>query len=236
MNEPVGTTLSVRSTAQSTVAPDFVRLSGLLELRRPGKSIALTAVAEALQALTTELAELGGVPLARQTERSELTWSARSATTHPEHRYNKSSGEPEQTGNTVADVSVGIVVRDFARLPGLGAALARHEAFDLQATVWGVDEDNAAWSSIRADAIGAALRKGRDYADALGGRVVRIDHIADAGLLGSDTSDAEFRFPRAASLSGQADSAPTLDPVPQVLSATIDARLVAIIDEVPAIL
>lgn len=53
---------------------------------------------------------------------------------------------------------------------------------------WSVDDDNPDWALVRADAISAALFKGQDYASALGGSVVAVEHVADAGLLGGDTS------------------------------------------------
>ena len=37
---------------------------------------------------------------------------------------------------------------------------------------------------MRADAVQAAIAKGRDYAAALGGTLRSVEHIADAGLLG----------------------------------------------------
>ena len=84
---------------------------------------------------------------------------------------------------------------------------------------------------MRADAIQAAIAKGRDYAAALGGTLRSVEHIADAGLLGGDASQFAFTgsraVARAASRGGEEPDAPSLDPVPQELAAVIEARFTA---------
>ena len=76
----------------------------------------------------------------------------------------------------------------------------------------------------RAAAIGAAFGKARDYAAALGATVRYVEHIADVGLLGGDTAPhvvaARAYSARALGQSGT----PALNPVPQELIATIEAR------------
>ncbi|HVX45024.1 MAG TPA: SIMPL domain-containing protein [Mycobacteriales bacterium] len=222
------TMLSVRGTAERIVAPDYAVLSGELVLRRGSKPEALDAAARELDSLTTALGRLGGVALDLNTGRVPLTWSARSVSTHAERDHDKRTGRYELTGTIIASVSLAITVRQLDLLGDIGSALAGQQQLELHQTRWGADEDNAGWPLVRAEAIRAALRKGRDYADALGGRVVEVQHIADVGLLSGDESLA-LRGPapvEAASIGGTGDS-PTLDPVPQTLRATIEARLLA---------
>jgi uncharacterized protein YggE len=97
---------------------------------------------------------------------------------------------------------------------------------------WNVDWDNPAWPQVRAAAIQAAIRKGHDYAAALGGSLQSVEHIADAGLLGDSGDGGSFRFSGRASRAmaagaGGGSDAPSLDPVPQELAATIEARFTA---------
>lgn len=72
---------------------------------------------------------------------------------------------------------------------------------------------------VRADAIQAAIRKGRDYASALGGSLRSVEHIADAGLLGGDSAQHRptraVAFGRAAHRAAGGSDAPSLDPVPR---------------------
>ena len=132
-----------------------------------------------------------------------------------------------------ATVAVVIAVRAFDTLEALGAVLATHEALNVREVSWHVDWDNPAWPEVRAAAIQAAIRKGHDYAAALGGSLHNVEHIADAGLLGGSGDGGSFRsagralMARSASGDGGESDAPSLDPVPQELAATIEARFTA---------
>ena len=230
MSDPTGPFLSVRGDARQTVAPDYVILAGAIELSRGSKAEAVRAAASSLDRLTADLAALGGVALGVDTERRPLTWSAQSATTRVERDHNKKTGRYEPTGQVTATVTVRIAVRAFDTLDAVGTVLAGHETLNLHEVGWHVDWDNPAWPQVRAAAIRAAIRKGRDYAAALGGSLHNVEHIADAGLLGGGDS-TQYRFAsRALAMSksggGEPDT-PSLDPVPQELTAVIEARFTA---------
>jgi uncharacterized protein YggE len=220
--------LSVRGEAQRTVAPDQVSIFCAIASVASSKSVAMAEAARALSGATGRLAAAGGVALTVDTARAPLTWSTQSIHTYPEHAHNHMTGEHAATGRHHASASLLVAVRDFALLPEVEVILTGHDAVELHSVQWLVDHDNPAWGSVRADAIQAALLKGRDYAAALGGSIISVDHVADAGLLGGDTPSFGARgAARAMSLaSGEAESA-SLDPVPQVLFAVIEARLTA---------
>ena len=232
MSDLSGPLLSVRGEARLTVAPDCVILAGVIESSLGSKAEALRAAAASLDGLAANLAALGGVALSPATERGPLTWSAQSATTHVERDHDKKTGRYEPTGQVTAMVAVVIEVRDFGTLDALGSVHASHDAFSVRGVSWEVDGDNPAWAQVRAAAIQAAIRKGRDYATALGGSLHGVEHIADVGLLGSNGESGGLRFnsaqvARAASGPGGEPDAPSLDPVPQELTATIEARFTA---------
>jgi len=211
------------------VAPDYASLAGRIAASREAKADAVRAAASELNQLTASLAGLGGVALDSRTARHPLTWSAHSATTHPERDYDEETGRSALTGRVTATVAVVITVRAFELLDSLGATLAAHEAVNLHRVTWDVDVDNPAWPEVRAAAIRAAIRKGRDYAAALGGTLDRVEHIADTGLLGgSDSAGQRFSSAaRSARAGGDEGEAPSLDPVPQELMAVIEARFTA---------
>lgn len=127
-------------------------------------------------------------------------------------------------------MGVRIVVRSFDLLESLGAILARHEDLDVRWVTWQVDDENPSWSAVRADAIASALRKGRDYAQALGASLLAVEHLADTGLLGgSNGPNRVVQAWHATSFwesggSGDEPDTPPLDPVPQELSAGVEAR------------
>jgi hypothetical protein len=66
--------------------------------------------------------------------------------------------------------------------------LAVHPGLNVHGVTWHVDRDNLAWPEVRAAATGGAIGKVRDYTAALGATLQHVEHIADAGLLGSDTA------------------------------------------------
>ena len=233
MSEATETVLSVRGEARQTVEPDRVSLLGAVRLTADTKAEALRQVSAALAALTADLAELGGTALTAKTLRAPVGWSVESTSTQPAHDVDRSTGQYVLTGQVSAYAAVTVAVRRMELLDAVGQVLARHEHLQLHDALWGVDDDNPAWPGLRAEAIQAALRKGADYAAALGGTLLRVVHVADAGLLGGDSSDFAFSHGRAAwteqqsSRGGGPEDAPSLTPIPQVLVAVIDARVLA---------
>jgi uncharacterized protein YggE len=228
------TLISVRGEASRTVGPDQASLFSSVTEVADSKGEATAAAAAGVTELLEELTDLGGQPLTVQTTRSPVTWSTQSIQTHPEYA-DKRTGEHGPTGRHQSTASVVISVRDFALLDAVSAVLTSHDDVDVHTVSWSVDDDNRDWAMVRADAIHAALLKGQDYASALGGSIVRVEHVADAGLLGSESSRPIQRATNLSfTVSGDHGSGGvSLDPVPQVLTATIEARLTAVIGPLP---
>jgi uncharacterized protein YggE len=226
--------LSVRGEARRTIAPDYLRVQCGLGVTADSKVDALARVRAAQQRLTGSLTDLGGAVLTMESRRSALTWSMGSVGTHEEHDFDKRTGHHGPTGRVVANGIVVITARDMALLTNLAGALASVDQLHVDQMSWHVDSDNPAWREVRADAIAAAIVKGRDYAAALGGTVTKVEHVADAGLLSPgaghpDTRAVSLGFAVAASAdaSGGTTDTPSLDPVPQEINAVVEARLVA---------
>jgi uncharacterized protein len=224
--------LSVRGEARRTVPPDKAEIGGRVVVTQTTKPDAVRAAAARLGELTHSLATLGGVPLTATTARAALTWSAHSVTTHVEREHDAQTGRLEPTGRVVASVNVNIAVRDFGLLEGLGVVFGQQEGFYVDGVGWYVDDDNPAWAAVRAAAIEAAVQKGRDYARALGSTLTGVEHLADSGLLGGSGPVAPAlrvasRVLASAGGPGEDWEPPSLDPVPQELTAIIEARFSA---------
>ena len=236
MTTPVAhTVISVRGESQRIVTPDQASIYVTVLATGDTKRAASSDVAGALGAVTAELAELGGEGLTALTTRAPLTWSTQSIQTTEEHSFDQTSGAKGPTGRHQASASLLINVRDFELLGRVEGIVTGHDVVNIGTVHRSVDEDNSAWARVRADAIRTALHKGQDYASALGGSIVSVEHIADPGLLGGDTwRDMAHRKSGAASLGfvGGPDNA-SLDPVPQALGATIEAPLTATIGPLP---
>jgi uncharacterized protein YggE len=124
-----------------------------------------------------------------------------------------------------------VTLRDLTRLDDVATALAAITDLDLQHVQWQVDPHNPTWPLVRAAAIQDAITKARDYATALRGAVTAVVHVADEGLLAGRDRHMHFDA-QAVAMSGAAESdgGPSLDPVPQEISAVIEARFEARID------
>ena len=233
-----GLLLSVRGFAQRTVPPDRAELRGKLTARGASKAEALAAVAELLDRLTADLARLGGVPRTMESEREPLTWSAWESWTHAERRYSGKTQRVERTGRVIATVSLTLTVRALGQIRAIDAALAGHEALNVHDLCWRADDDNPVWAQVRAAALHDAVQRAREYAAVLHGSLLEVEHVADPGLLdgnlggsrtalgGSDTGLIEsFDLDDGR---GPVDrKVPSLEPVPQSLTATIEARFTA---------
>jgi uncharacterized protein YggE len=231
MSDPVGLLVSVRGEARRVVAPDYAQVDVTIAASWGSKAEAARAAAAVLDSLISDLAALGGVALDAAAGRRPLTWSARSMATYAERAHDMESGQYQPTGQVIAAVTVVVTVRAFELLEALAAILAAREPVTVQGVTWHADWDNPGWPLVRADAVQAALGKGRDYAAALGGTLRSVEHIADAGLLGGGSERFSFTsgraITRAASRGGEEPDAPSLDPVPQELAAVIEARFTA---------
>jgi uncharacterized protein len=134
----------------------------------------------------------------------------------------------------VAEANLVVSVRDFALLGRLEAVLTASDSVSVHSVQWSVDTNNPEWALVRADAIRVALLKGQDYAAALNGTVTGVEHVADAGLLEGSNSGRSIHMGASlfSAVAAGGDGA-SLDPVPQVLTATIEARLSATINPDP---
>jgi uncharacterized protein len=226
MNDAGSPLLSVRAEARELVAPDYAVMEGQIEHVAPSKAEAVQSVTSSLERLTADLASLGAVPFDASTDRSPLTWSAHSATTHEERYHDKQTGQLIRPGQVSAQVALGMTLRDLDAREELTDHLMAHPDLTVHTVTWHVDWDNPAWPRVRAAAIAAAISKARDYAAALGAALRTVEHIADTGLLGGDGAGHHGRAvgARSAYTRVEGPGAPALDPVPQELIATIEAR------------
>ena len=219
--------LSVRAEARQLVASDYAVVDGLIEHTAGSKVEAVRLAASSVDRLTADLAALGGLPFEESAQRWRLTWSAYSSATCEEGYHDKETGRLVRTGQVTATVALRVTVRDLGIFDDLSGVLAAHPSLNVHGVMWQVDWDNPAWPQVRAAAIAAAIGKARDYAAALGATVRHVEHIADVGLLGGDTAPNQpgrLVLSKGFSASGGQPGAPGLDPVPQELSATIEAR------------
>lgn len=225
--------VSVRGEAVATVDPDtaIVRLG--FTLTAESRSEASIEAGRLLETVVSGLATLGGKVRTADTDDHPLTWATTSVSSQPEFNYDPGLGPTGLTGRTIASAQIEVRVRDFELLPSLQAVLDGHQGLQMHTVGWYVDPENPAWRLVRAEAIHDAIGRGRDYAHALGGELARIEHLADTGLLaGADRgSPPRMLAARSAGAGSPATAGnpqpPPLDPLPQALSAVVEARFIA---------
>lgn len=220
--------VSVRGEAVAAVDPDMASVHLGLTVTAGSKSEASVEAGKLLESVVSSLAALGGKARTAETDKDPLTWATTSVRSHPEFNHNREMGPVGPTGRTVAAAQFEVRVRDFGLLPSLQAVLDAHPSLETYSVDWHVDPGNPAWRLVRADAIRDAIARGQDYANALGGELDRIEQLADTGLLaGADRLPGRTQLSAAGGMRPGTPQPPPLDPLPQVLSAVVEARFIA---------
>jgi uncharacterized protein YggE len=137
--------------------------------------------------------------------------------------YPETKGPGERVVGYRGSVTLQLTVTDFAVLGELMLRLADQDQASVSGPHWGLRPDSPAYRAARHDAIGDALTRAREYAEALGARVVRLVQLADSGL--SDA--APYPAPQAMrTLAGGLDTGVQFDlePKQQRVYASIEAR------------
>ena len=216
--------VSVRGRAEELVDPDRVTVRASTSRTGATKREALGELGAAVDRLEQALTAAQAVPSRAATRDAPWTWAVRTTTTAPEYDPDPSAGI-RATGRTTATVSIVSTLADLTRLTALATLLDAQEGLHVHDVSWAVDPGNPAWRRVRTTAVAAAVERARDYAAALGGRLSRLEHLADTGLLGDGSSVESSGVFHAAS-SGPYGS-PPLDPEPQPVVAQVEARFSA---------
>jgi uncharacterized protein YggE len=134
--------------------------------------------------------------------------------------YGRSSAE--RVKGYVGQATTTIVVRDFTVLGDLFLALAGQEATEVYGPWWGLRPDSPAYQQARRAALGDAIDRARDYAQALGVDLVALVELADSGLGRSEPVPRMFAADAVRSVSGAPEL--NLDPERQRVYASVEAR------------
>lgn len=211
MSEPV---VAVRGEINREVPPEIATVSVTVAARDRDRQAVLARLAERSAALG---ALLDGY--AEAIERRE---------TSGVHVYPETKGAGERVVGYRGSVTLQITVTDFAVLGELMLRVADEEQTTVGGPFWALRPDSPVHRQARHDAIGDALTRAREYAEALGARITRLLQLADAGLSGAP--QAEFGGPQtmramAFDVGGDA-SMPTFDLEPrlQTVYASVEAR------------
>jgi len=201
-------TVAVRGEVTREVEPDLARVVVTVEAHDRDRHATLDRLGQRSAALRALLDRYADAIEARETSAVHI-W--------PDV---KRSGE--QVRAYRGSVTTTVVVTDFAVLGELLTQAASLEQTGVFGPMWSLRPDSPAYREARHAAIADALTRARDYAQALGARLVRLVELADTGLSGGGGVTPGLSFAAAQ----ETDAALELDPQRQLVQATVEARFI----------
>jgi uncharacterized protein YggE len=203
MDRPV---VAVRGVATREVPPEIARISVEVSARDADRQATLTRLAERVAAVRAALE-----PFAAAIERRETS----SLNVWPETK-----GRVERVTAYHGSANTTITVNDLTVLGDLMLRLAEQDQTSVSGPWWAVRPDSPVHREIRRAAVGDAVQRAREYAEAVGAGLVRLLEISDVGVGGPEPMAV-----RALGFTGgAADSGPAFDLDPQL--QTVRAEVV----------
>ncbi|HLK44008.1 MAG TPA: SIMPL domain-containing protein [Thermoleophilia bacterium] len=139
-------------------------------------------------------------------------------------------GRDEKIRSYRGSAQVNATVADFSVLGELIARLSELETVTLNGPFWRLRQTSPVYRDARTQAVSEALARARDYAAAIGCRVVGLIELSDTGMSAPMMRAARPRMvPMAAPTGGAAPGAPEppmldLEPQQQTVHANVEAR------------
>jgi uncharacterized protein len=202
--------VSVRGEATREVPPELAVFAVTVSARGRDRAATLTRIAERSAAQRVLLDSYSTVIERRETGRVDV--------------FPEIKGNTEKVAAYHGNVTTTVAVTDFSVLGDLLLRLAGQDQTSVAGPWWQLRPGSTAGAEVRREAVADALRRVREYADAVGARLDRLVEIRDEG-----TGDG-FAVPAARALGfhggGAAEVNPTLeiDPQPQTVHATVIVR------------
>jgi uncharacterized protein YggE len=211
MSDPV---VAVRGELTREVAPEIAMVNVSVAARDRDRQATLARLAERAAALTALLDTYADAIERRETSGLSV--------------YPETKGAGERIVGYRGSVSTQLTVVDFAVVGELMLRVADNDQTTVSGPYWALRPDSAVYREARRDAIAEALARAREYAEALGARVVRLIELADTGL---SRAEAVPQSPGGGmqtfsmrSTSGGGPPALDLEPRQQRVYASVEAR------------
>ncbi|HEV7898157.1 MAG TPA: SIMPL domain-containing protein [Planosporangium sp.] len=201
-------TVAVRGEAVREVEPELAQLTVTVAARDSDRERTLRRLAERAEALRRLLDGY-----AESIERRETS----GVHVHPETR----KGSGERVRAYTGSVSTTVTFSDFSDLGEVVLTLADQDQTSVYGPYWSLRPDSPAYREARRAAIADALGRAREYADALGARLVRLVELTDSGL-GGEHGPQPMMMAARAELGGSPQL--ELDPARQTVRAAVEAR------------
>jgi hypothetical protein len=204
-------TVAVRGEVVREVEPELAQFTVNVGARDKDRQTTLTRLAQRLDTLKNLLAEYGDVVERRETSGMHV---------YPEHRK-----KGERPIGYRGNVAVTVTVNDFSSLGELMLRVADQDQTELYGPSWSLRPTSPVFREARHAAIGDAITRATEYAEALGASITRLVQLSDAGLGGGGqemTMALGFRGGGVQDMDGGVQF--DLDPQRQTVRAQIEAR------------
>ncbi|UWZ34106.1 SIMPL domain-containing protein [Dactylosporangium roseum] len=207
------TTVVVRGEAVRDVEPELAEFTVIVAARDKDRQAALARLRERADALRQFLDRY-----AEAIERRE----SGGLHVHPEN-----ARRGEKVTAYAGSVSTTVTVNDLTVLGELMLSIADQDQTHVYGPAWRLRDDSPVHRAARRAAIGEAIARAKEYAEALGARVETLVELADPGLSrGPQPVAAGFETFAAQAKHGGPGGAPDLrlDPERQRVFAAVEAR------------
>ncbi len=206
--------VAVRGEASLEAEPELARIGITVSARATDRSAALDDLARRNSAVLDLVKGYGETVEKLETSALVIT---------PE--LGKGRGERIRTYH--GRVHIGVTLSDFTALGDLTTRLSMLDLTRVDGPIWSLRPDSPAYRAARTQAVRDAVQRAREYADALGARLVALLELADQGLDSSATRHNRSYTPAAygGAPGGAPESAPVIDLEPE--RQTVHAQVTA---------
>jgi uncharacterized protein len=206
--------VAVRGSYSAEVPPDLARVDVTVGAHSPDRARALRDLARRVDEVRTALTAYGA---AVEAVESGPLW------VRPQFKDRRPT---ERVTGYLAGALLTATVVDAAVLGDLLLRLADREMVSLQGPFWSLRPDSDALRRARTEAVREARRRAEEYAAALGARLTGLVELADTGLSadGGHLTGAPYALARAAAASVADEVEFDVAPMPQTVSASVEAR------------
>lgn len=219
MGDTTGPRLTVRGEAVAEVAPELAHLVVTVVAQDRDRDRVLRDLDERARAVDAVLDRHADA--IERIETDAVRVAPQFASNKPRERVAGYEGTVRRT----------VVLHRFEPLGDLLAALAGGELTTVSGPTWSLRPDSEVTRAVRVAAVHDAVRRAREYAEALGASLTELVELADTGLL---TSPEPWTPPAPAFASQALRSAPAAEsfsfdvtPTRQVVQAGVEARFLA---------
>ncbi|MDX6332643.1 MAG: uncharacterized protein QOI83_5030 [Streptomycetaceae bacterium] len=139
----------------------------------------------------------------------------------------REKGRGERVRSYTGLVRIGATLTDFTALGELTTRLAEIDLTRVDGPSWSLRPDSPAYRTARRQAVRSAVQRAREYADALGSRLVALTELTDEGIAGPTPYRERSKMRTTAYSAAGAEEPPEpldLEPERQIIHASVTAH------------